>query len=618
MWGYLLLSLRSGWPVPGKAIRRVLTAIGLGGLLLTYSVRLGPDAFLGLLAIMAALKPFEMHSHRDRMVTVFVAYFIVITSLFQSETLAITLYMFVSVCVTTAVLVRINDPKGRFRENLKTAAVIMAQAIPLMVVLFLLFPRIQGSLFGLSMMGKAKSGFSDFMSPGSVSMLVEDDSTAFRAEFDGPMPPPELRYWRGIVFENFDGRRWSVEKRTPETRVLPPGRQPSAYTIHLEPHRAKWLFALEMPADIPRSAILYADNTLRSRYSVHKTLRYFLTSNTRYEAATENPDHLRHLVSLPEDNNPFTVQLARKITQNAAGTDEMINRTLDYFSKGGFVYTLKPPILGRHPVDSFLFESKKGYCEHYASAFAVMMRAAGVPARIVGGYLGGEANPYGNFLVVRQTDAHAWVEVWHSEKGWLRVDPTGAVAPERITSGMEASLAAGEVPGGVMRQYLGGLTNIYDQIWFGWEAINARFNAWFEGYSYEQQRALLEKIGITAGNWAASMKALALLLLLLVLATAGVISFVVLRPPARKPDAVRKYYTRFYEKLDRAGLPRKSDIGPLDYAAFVSKKRPDLARRMDEITGLYIRLRYQDQPPRVVLADFIKKIKAFTPNAHTG
>jgi len=207
MWGYLVLSLRFGWPGPGKVIRRVLTAIGLGGLLLTYSVRLGPDAFLGLLAIMAALKPFEIHSHRDRMVTVFVAYFIVITSLFQSETLAITLYMFVSVGVTTAVLIRINDPKGRFRQNLKMAAVIMAQAIPLMVVLFLLFPRIQGSLFGLSMMGKAKSGFSDIMSPGSVSMLVEDNSTAFRAEFDGPMPPPELRYWRGIVFENFDGRR---------------------------------------------------------------------------------------------------------------------------------------------------------------------------------------------------------------------------------------------------------------------------------------------------------------------------------------------------------------------------------------------------------------------------
>ncbi len=604
MWGYLALSLRFGWPMPGKMIRRILTLIGIIGLLLTYSVRLGPDASLGLLAIMAALKPFEIDSHRDRIITVFVAYFIVITSLFQSETLAITLYMFVSVGITTAVLIRINDPGGRFSRHLKIAAVMMAQAIPLMAILFLLFPRIQGGFLNLSLGDQAKSGFSDIMSPGSVAMLVENDAVAFRAEFDGWMPPPELRYWRGIVFENFDGRVWRMESRTPEKSTPPPGDQPATYTINLEPHQARWLFALEMPAKIPDDAVLYADNTLRSRRPVFATLRYSLSSNTRYDAGGENPDRLQYLTRLPEGVNPRTTQLAREMTKNAVNADEKIHRILAYFANGGFVYTLKPPLLGHHPVDDFLFGAKKGYCEHFASAFAVMMRAVGIPARVVGGYQGGEVNPYGNFLLVRQTDAHAWVEVWLPEKGWLREDPTAAVAPERITGGME---------GASVRRYFGGLSKFMDQVRFGWEAMSARFNAWFEGYSYEQQRALLSKLGITAGNWGESLKALIILLPILMMAAAGAVAFWVLRTPPRKPDVIRKHYALFCEKLNRAGLGRKPGMGPFTYAAFAAENRPDLAQRIDEITGLYVGLRYQGRSSRAELFDFIKKIKAFQP-----
>ena len=609
MWGYLLMSLRFSWPRPGKWLKLTLIIIGIAGLLLNYAVRLGSDAFLGLLAIMAALKPFEIDSHRDRMITVFVAYFTVITSLFLSETLAITIYMFVSVGITTAVLIRINDPQGRFGNNLKLSIIIMAQAIPLMIFLFLLFPRIQGSFFGFPRMGGAKSGFSDTMSPGDVSTLVESDAVAFRAAFDGPIPAPELRYWRGIVFENIDGRKWSTAIWTQETFKLPPGQRSVAYTVTLEPHQERWLFALEMPAEIPRSAAFYRDNTLRSRRTVFQTLRYSLSSHTRYEARTEEPDHLSHLTRLPEAVNPRASALAREITQNADGVDEKVDRILNYFATGGFVYTLQPPLLGLNPVDDFLFKSKKGYCEHYASAFAFMMRAVGVPARIVGGYQGGEVNPFGNFLVVRQNDAHVWVEVWHPDKGWLRTDPTAAVAPARITGGFEGTLASG----GLMRKYLGGLSGLVDQIRFRWEALSAQWRAWFEAYSYEEQRAMLEKIGITSDAWGASLRALAFLLLTLGALTIGAVAFFILKPPRQKPDAVRKHYTLFCHKLDRAGLARRPAQGPLDYAAFVSRNRPDLARRIHEITGLYVRLRYQDRPSKAALRVFIKKIREFQP-----
>ena len=257
MWGYLMLSLKFNWPRPGKNIRRILAAVGMAGLVFSYSRHLDQNAYLGLLAVMAALKPFEIYSHRDRMITVFLAYFIVITSLFLSETLAITIYMLFSVCITTAVLIRINDPFGQFKANFKLALLIMAQAIPLMIILFFLFPRIQGSLFGLSLAGSGKSGFSDNLAPGSIANLVENNDVAFRAMFEDGIPTSSLLYWRGIVFQTFDGRKWLTDKQTQEYYTLPKGENPVSYTVTLEPHNSRWLFVLDMPAKIiPQAKLL--------------------------------------------------------------------------------------------------------------------------------------------------------------------------------------------------------------------------------------------------------------------------------------------------------------------------------------------------------------------------
>jgi len=333
MWGYAALSLRYKWPWPKKKIRFVLSAIGIGGLLLTFSSRLDQGAYLGLLAIMAALKPFEISSHRDRMITLFLAYFIVITSLFQSETLAITLYMFISVGITTAALIRINDPYGRFKDNGKLSGVIMAQAIPLMILLFIFFPRLQGSLFGLSLSHTGKSGFSDKLNPGSIASLAENDEVAFRAEFDGQMPAPDLRYWRGIVFQNFDGRRWQREKWISKSTTLPSGENPVSYTVTLEPHHDRWLFALEMPAGIPRSATFFRDNTLRSRRRVSQKMRYSMISNTRYRADTENRFQLRRLTDLPDNVNLKSRKLAKQLAGNAVDVDEKSHGFLIILSK---------------------------------------------------------------------------------------------------------------------------------------------------------------------------------------------------------------------------------------------------------------------------------------------
>ncbi len=614
MWGYMLLSLRYKWPWPNKNIRLVLSAIGIVGLLLTFTSRQGQGAYLGLLAVMAALKPFEINSHRDRMITLFLAYFIVITSLFQSESLPITFYMFVSVAITTAALIRINDPYGRFTDNLKLSGLIMAQAIPLMILLFILFPRLQGSLFGLSFAETGKSGFSDILNPGSVASLAKNDEVAFRAEFDGRIPPPDLLYWRGIIFQKFDGRRWRHEKWIPEAKAPPTGENPVSYTVTLEPHHNRWLFALEMPADVPRSAKLLRDYTLRSRRPVTRTTRYTVTSNTRYQTAAENRYNLRPLTDLPDDVNPKSRNLAKQLTENADGVDDKVTQILNYFKQNGFVYTLKPPLLGKDPVDDFLFNSRQGYCEHYASAFAFMMRAIDVPARIVGGYLGGEVNPYADYLIIRQSDAHAWVEIWHPENGWYRVDPTAAVAPDRISGGLEGALPDSDLLDSLAdsfaKKYFGTLFGFMKRLQLRWDAISTSWIAWFSGYAYYEQKALLEKLGISFGSWISSLKTL-LLGLGLAFVIIGSYAFFVLKSPSEKPDAVTKYYARFCGKLARAGLARKPHMGPLDYVKFVSKNRPELKSNAFEITNLYIQLRYQKNASKESLKKFIKKVSTF-------
>lgn len=610
MWGYILLSFRFNWPRPGKNLRRVLTIIGILGLLFTFSRRLDQDAYLGLLAVMAALKPFEMETHRDRMITVFLAYFIVITSLFLSETLLITIYMFMSVVVTTAVLIRINDPGGRFTANLKLSALIMAQALPVMLLLFFLFPRIEGSLFGLWFSSAAKSGFSDSLSPGGVAMLVENDAVAFRVSFEGETPSASLLYWRGIVFSDFDGRGWHAQRHAHESRTLPKGQNPISYTVTLEPHHYRWLFVLEMPAKTLRLAAFLNDYTLRTPRPVSRQTQYEMTSYTRYHTGPEDEKTLRQCILLPENSNPRARQLAAEITADASTAVEKADQVFNFFRDNGFTYTLEPPRLGRHSVDDFIFASRRGYCEHYASAFAFMMRAVKVPARIVGGYLGGEINPYANYLIVRQLDAHAWVEIWDTENGWIRVDPTAAVAPDRISEGMRSVLSAGGAAGFFER--LGGLSSFFYQARMGWDAINTGWRAFFEGYSHEVQRALLEKIGIRSGVLAASFKAM-----LLMVALAGMIiggyAWFFLRPPRRKPDAVQKYYARYCEKLARAGFARKPDQGPIDYMQLVLKNRPDLQKQVVPITDLYVRLRYRDQAAEGDLAAFVEKVRKFDP-----
>lgn len=605
MWGYMLLSLHSGWYRPGKWLSGTLTITGLTGVFLTYnSYRFGPDAFLGLLAVMAAIKPFETRSHRDRMIVVFLAYFIVITGLFQSETLLMTVYMVISVFITTATLVRINRISGNYRADLKQAGRIVGQAIPLMVVLFLVFPRIEGSFFNLSRLNMAHTGFSDVLRPGSVTRLAENTAVAFRATFDDPIPAKNMLYWRGIVFDRFDGRQWHAAEGVPLLWHHPEGEASVSYSINLEPHNRHWLFALDLPRTSPRWANLRADYTLRAYRPVRRAVNYRMTSVTDYRARSprETIDKYR---LLPPQGNPLARELAVRVAGNAQSVEEKVDRLMAFFRNRDFTYTLQPPPLGDNPIDTFVTRTRSGYCEHYASAFAYMMRALDVPARVVGGYLGGEINPYGNYLVVRQSNAHAWVEVWEKNLGWKRVDPTTAVAPERVSGDTGDNQARDTA--------INSLDSMIRIVQLRWDAVSTAWQKWFTGYSFEQQQALLKRLGLAVGTWAGTLKLLAAALILVILFTAGFAVYFFITTETRRNDAVARGYRKFLRKLSRRGIEKRPAQGPADFAREVCRKRPDLAETVDEITRLYIRLRFEKMKQGNALSRFRKAVGNFRP-----
>jgi protein-glutamine gamma-glutamyltransferase len=584
MWLYMLVQLKTGWPVPGPVLRHVLAFAGIIGLLATFRVQIGADAFVGLMAVMAAIKPFEMATHRHRMITVLLTYFIIITSLFRSESLWTVLYMFVSVFVTTLALVRINHPRGRFRPGIFLTARIMAQAIPLMILLFLLFPRLQQGLFSVETPGSGKSGFAEILNPGSISRMAKDPSLAFRANFDGPLPRNRGLYWRGIVFERFNGVQWHPAAFP--SFIHPGPRDLSGavtYTIVLEPHKSRWLFALDRPVAAPPGARLTTGHTLFAGRPVTRRHVYQAVSilDPSPEKGENNRIPVPVLVGPGTDNNPGTRSLARSLAEGISDPQEKLDRILAYFKENRFTYTLAPPLAGAHPVDDFVLKTRQGYCEHYAGALAFMMTVLDVPARVVGGYLGGELNPYGNYITVRQSAAHAWTEVFMPDKGWVRVDPTLVVAPERLEQNPDGSFfysaGAGTIP-------------VHKRVVFMLEAANLKWEAWFTGYSFAAQKALIQQLGVDTarGAWKTILVLLSLTLLVLAL----FFRFLMHRFYPEKKDPAAEAYTLFCKRLARIGLVRPPNQGPVDFFHQIKTRRPDLAKKARIITNLYIQIRF--------------------------
>ena len=608
----------SGHALPGGAIRLITAAACAAGVIAQYDSLFGREAGVALLVLFLGLKLMEMRARRDLFVVIFLCFFLLLTNYFHSQSVWMAA---ITVAAVFALLASLFTLQFASRElaltrRLRQTGLLLLQALPIAAALFVLFPRLSTPLWGLpDDAHSARTGMSDTMAPGLISQLARNDEVAFRVQFDQAMPASSALYWRGPTLGHFDGRTWRPVRQevgaSPRPQItLPEGGSAVRYRLTLEPHGRRWLFALDVPVVLPNAPELAAaitpDFDAVSTNPIHARVRFEAAART--DAAiglNETPLSLQNWIQLPAGEHRQTLEMAARWRNEEADNAKLVKRALDLFRDNGFRYTLQPPLLADNPVDRFLFETRAGFCEHYASAFVVLMRALDIPARVVTGYQGGELNPTDGYWIVRQADAHAWSEVWLAGRGWVRIDPTSAVAPERIELGSQAL--------GETRRQREGLIAGSDWLrtWrFSIDSVANSWNQWVLNYDRGRQQALLARIGLDAANPRDLVGALGLVLALAI----GAVAVFTLRP-RREGDPVETAYRDFCNRVAALGAPRLPDETASRYLRRVDRMlEPDDADQAREIVADYTRLRYDpafSTPERI--RDLQRRVRAFKP-----
>jgi protein-glutamine gamma-glutamyltransferase len=618
-----ILLLWRGWitwrgnRMPPRILLVGLAAAIMASVYATFRTVFGQEAGVTMLVLLLAVKLLEMRARRDLFVVLFLCFFLLLANFFYSQSIGTAVYMIaaVIVLVTTQLTFQYVDEVPPLRRRLRVATNIVGLAAPLTLVLFILFPRVSGPLWGMPRdAGSGRTGLSETMAPGNITQLALSDEIAFRVKFLDPAPPQSKLYWRGVVLGNYDGRTWSP---------LPPGAVHGQVTVHargtpvrqevtLEPHGKRWLFALELPLQRPqvngRESYINPDMQMLASRPVDERIRYDVSSYVDFELQLNgSPRLLQRWLSLPDNYNPQTLAYAARLRRQFTDDAQIVDAVLRFFRAEKFFYTLEPPPLGRDAVDDFLFSTRRGFCEHYASSFVVLMRAAGIPARVVTGYQGGTLNPVDGYTVVRQSDAHAWAEVWLGARGWVRVDPTAAVAPGRVEQNLSTVLP---------RTALGGLIKLdiarspwLSSLRFNWDAITNRWNQWVLSYSLDKQENLLRSLGFSQPDWHT---------LLALLSMVGSIAFAAVAFPLlrnrQRSDPVNVCYRALCEAMARRGLPRALHEGPRAYRMrLAAVDSPlDAARRSaaERFLHLYESLQYGaiDKTARIAALSELKSL----------
>ena len=586
--------------LPGGIVRVALGLALIAAVLAHYHTLNGLAPGTAMLMLMAAIKVLETHSRRDQYVVLGGALFLLLAACLDGQQLArVPLYAAEALLCCSALAVVAYAPESgertfpppaglRTREVITLAGRTLLYAIPLAIPLFLFFPRLTGHFWTVAPDDEAVTGLGDTLTPGGITRLTASYDIAFRARFEGRPPPPNELYWRGPVLHEFDGATWSAGQYSPgEAQLLECLSRPYHYRLYLEPTFRHWWLALDTVMGPPNAGVRYTDDyELIAPQPVSRSLSYDAAScaHTQSLARLSSTARLED-TELPRGRNLRSAAMALQLRRRAGSDIAFVQAVLAFLRSGGFTYSITPPPLGPDPVDDFLFDTRSGFCGHYASAFVDLMRAAGVPARVVTGYLGGQWNPYDATLVIRQSDAHAWAEVWLADRGWTRVDPTAVVAPERLYRGILDLLPdAVSAPARLVHAWP----------WLGaalerWDAANGWWNERFVSFNERTQLDLLRTLGIRSpdlrdAGWAFAAALLAWL---------GWVSWQVGGGNgAPRPDRLGRAYTRLCRKLARIGLPRAPHQGPLAYAQVVIRHRPDLASRVRPLLEDYAALRF--------------------------
>lgn len=617
---------RGRWSFPGNSLKIALTVSSFAGIYLSYGSLVGLEPTVALLLTAFAFKFIELSQRKDAYVLIFLGYFVCLTEFLFSQDLLITLYSLLCVTLLTTALIALHQP-GQHEFNGRTirqAGLMLLQALPLMVVLFFLFPRI-GPLWTIPVNKQAaKTGMSDFMKPGDVASLSQSSDVAFRVKFDGDIPPnPEL-YWRGLVFSKLEQGTWSAlgyyEVPVQEQRAADyaPAEEPFSYSIIMEPTRQNWLYGLHYARSRTPGVMHSPDFRLFTPSPLEVEYMYHASSWKDTVVEPELSEWRRRTETrLPPEGDSRTRQLARELRDSVDSDAAFVDAVLDWFNREPYVYTLRPGRLAsRDSIDQFMFQTRRGFCEHYASAFVFMMRAAGVPARVVAGYQGGEINPVNKTVIVHQFDAHAWAEVWLQGEGWVRADPTAAVAPQRIEMGLEqavvseGSFLAAE-PLSPMRYRSIPLLN---QLRLRYDALTYRWQSWVVGFDSNRQLELLRGffgeitirsfVTVFIGSWA------------LVLIPVAISLF--LKRDTFPISPADRHYRLFCDKVAQLGLRREPGEAPGAFAMRAASALPESSEQLWQITRLYDELAYADSKtagpgPDDALLRFIRAVTSFKP-----
>ena len=634
VWRLAIFSGRTAFP--SKTVRTIVVMLAVAFTTWQYAgVSLGLDAAICILALGVFFKTLEMRDKRDIAIVISLCYVLIMVGFIYSQTILSGLHALLAVTVCTGALISVSrdNSNNTLAHNGRLAARLVLQAIPLTIAFFILVPRIAPLWTMPTPAPSSTTGVSDEMSPGDISNLGRSSELAFRVTFNEGAPQHGQLYWRGLVLDSFDGRSWSRNRSSfglarqianePIVAQVNTRGEAITYDIILEPTQQNWLYAISLAdtnnPDIyrDRNFSLYVRSPITQRY------RYDMRSYLQYESDTELGIYARRSnLALPQDDaNTESREFAQSLRQRSASDRDYVQQVLRYFSEEPFFYTLTPSLLGQASVDEFLFSTREGFCEHYASSFVYLMRAAGVPARVVVGYQGGEYNPYEDYTMVYQYNAHAWSEVWLDGEGWVRIDPTAAVAPDRINLGVEAYFA--DQPG-FLDDSSFSMLRFRNNEWINalrlrLDAVDYAWNRWVVSYDEDLQVTLFaEMFGED------SLKNLHWYLMGAVSLVFGVLAFFVLRGgKAPVHDRATQLYLAMSADLQKIGLGRERGEGPRDYAERVAIARPDLAEDIREATGLYVKLNYAltDSGPTIRAAHMSRYrecLRRLRSNAATG
>jgi transglutaminase-like putative cysteine protease len=607
-----LIAAARGRDAPPRAIRTLIAVLAVALLFLQYRTFNGIAAGTALLALVSGMKLLETRTRRDVYVVILLVYFLSVSALLAVKSFWLLAYL-IGVCwLTTATLLRLSaaPPGPDWRASRRYAGRILLQALPLALVLWLFFPRFAEPLWHVDQSAtSATSGIGDTMSPGDITELAFSDEIAFRVHYFGALPPREQRYWRGPVLDQFDGHTW--RRGDPEFLKLPPATAQGPvyrYRLSLEPYPHPWIFALDWPTswDLEK-ARLTSDYMLIAPGPVRQAVEVVAASSSKLPPAQPlSPDVRAQDTLLPPGRNPRTLEFGRQLRRAHPDDRDLVRSVLEMLHTQDYYYTLSPPPLGRDSVDEFLFATRRGFCGHYASSFAALMRAAGIPARVVTGYYGGAFNRYADYWIVRQSDAHAWDEIWIDGSGWQRVDPTAAIDPRRIDRGLQDQQAAISGVDIDLRTQLSWFEDLRLRV----DALRQAWRDRVLRYNQDAQQALLARLNVPNPD---AQK----LVLVLAAALSGALAWLtwqVRRELKAGPrDALARSYARFCARLGGLGLPRGAAEGAEAYARRVAAARPDLAEPVLWICRRYNELRYGRASSAADLAGFAAAVRAFRP-----